>query len=234
MNVQAAILAAAIAYRCIVESTYPMPRTVAANVTADGARQRLEIPGDTIDRMGYDVLLSTNGGATYTAMNTKLKTWFGPVGALLPRDHGFAWHFIPGTRDVPVKKIVSSVTAENPHKFVGRLSFEAEMEMSVTLLVTTTDEAPFESAARLLDFSTGIQKVDAEWMPKLAVIHGFPVKIEMAITRHYEGGRPVTNLVTATVSDIHAIPAVPPLSFAVPNGYVHQAPVVSGPGVVKH
>ena len=226
----------AVAYRCTITTTYPHSHVV-AHVTADGAKQRVDFDNDAGDAIVADVLLSTDGGATYNGLNTRLKTWFGPNAAANYRDHSFL--SVDGGDG---KSIVSTFKPEGDeseagyavHKYAGHLSYQlGGMTTSFTLLVWTTDALPASAALRIKSLSTGIRNVDAEWMPKVAAAKGFPMKMQMAITRHYEGGRPITNLINFDVDDVHSIESPSPATFEVPSTYVKQPPVIGAPGTVK-
>ena len=226
----ASSLHAAVSYRVTVTQSndFMNPRMV-AHVVADGSNQRVEIETDAERAIAFDVLLSSNAGASYTALTTRLKTWFGPVrGPLLP-DHAFMARQQAKLTDAYVNK-------EYEGHYSGRLTYTArqqgaKVDVGMTLIVSTTDAIPASAAVPLI-VPPGIPEIDSVWLPKLSIIKGFPQTIDMAFTRRFEGGRPITNIVKVVVDDVKNVD-VPASLFVRPQSYVHQEPIIAAPGASR-
>jgi len=214
-----------------------------ATVLIDGAYRRIDIPRETAPFI-YDVLLSDDSGATFTALNTPLKTWFRMAPPALggspfvnPR---FAHARRKSVRDI---KVTPSDEPSEPidgyaaHKYVVRASYKmredlgapVEEQSAATILIWATDAIDPSLAVRLVDFATGVPDVDALLAPALAKISGFALKSTVSVTRMFVGGPPRVTTVTATISDVRTVPA-PPHAFERPSDYVNQPPVIGAPG----
>src|SRR5207237_1218976 len=122
-------LAAATRYSIAAEKTgfFTRPR-FEATVLADGSRRRIDVVRPEMP-FTHDVLISDDGGATFIALNTELKTWFrAEIASLLgrPRIFGGRSNQRQSVRDVSV------TTSEEPaeaiggfavHKYVVKTSF---------------------------------------------------------------------------------------------------------------
>lgn len=238
-------LMAATRYTIVQETTgnrLGTPRS-STTVLVDGAHRRIEIAQKTTPYV-CDVLLSDDGGATFIALNTELKTWFpleqtrtsGPL-------HVFASPLFGGMslRDVLVtasdepSEPIDGYAAE---KHVVKLSFTTRQKTPAgpldayageTILIWTTEAVDVALAVPLVGFTTGLPEVDAQLAPALAKISGFPLKTVVAATHAYKGGPPQTTTVTATVSDLRTVAAAPH-AFERPAGYVQQPPIIGAPG----
>jgi len=236
-------LTAATRYSIGVETTGdPLRPRVGATVLAENAQQRVEIVENPID---CHVLLSDDSGATFTALNTVLKTWWRPASILL-LGRLRIYDPLPGSRRKSVRD-VNVTTSNEPseaivglatHKYVVKMSFgthedpsgtPVEARVGATILVWTTGAVDAALALRAVDLTTGIPEVDALLNPALAKIPGFPLRTVLTATRAFAGGRPQTITVTATVSDIRTA-AAPPHAFERPADYVNQGPIIGGPG----
>lgn len=241
-------LAAATRYTIDIETTGDplLPPHLHATVLADAAHRRIDVERKETP-FTYDVLLSDDGGATWTALNTPLRTWFPlSAAALTGRAHVFnQWPLIGKNaqlefRDIQVK------TSDEPaepllgyavQKHVIRTTFGMrqgrgaallDVDFGSTAIVTTTDDIDPKLAVRAVTLITGIAPVDAKMEPAITAIKGFPLKASLSATRMFAGGRPQINTVTASVSDIRAVPA-PAHAFERPAGYVRQEPIIGAP-----
>ena len=205
-------LAAATRYTVAAENTgFFTRRQFSATVLAEGSQRRVEVVHPETP-FTYDVLLSDDGGATFTALNTELKTWFRVEPASLlgrPRIFGGRPNQPRSVRDVSV------TTAEEPseaiggfavRKYVVKTTFmEREGQgaaridalFGTTAIVWTTDAIDAAMAVRAVDLTTSLPS-------------------------------PQTFTIAATVSDIRTADA-PPHRFERPKDYVNQPPVVGAP-----
>lgn len=242
-SIAALPLAAATRYTVTIEVGARSQARQVATVLVDGAHRRIDIPRETTP-FAYDVLLSDDGGAAFTALNTQLKTWFRLGPAALAGSPLLNLRF-PHARRKSVRdiKVTPSEEPSEPidgyatHKYVVRASYKmredlgapVEEQSGATILIWTTDAIDALLAMRLVDFATGEPEVDALLAPALAKIPGFPLKSTVSMTRMFIGGPPRITTVTATVSDIRTVDA-PPQAFERPADYVNQPPIVGAPG----
>jgi hypothetical protein len=234
-------LAAATRYTLSGETTGRLRSHLQATVLAEGHRRRIDFVREETP-FPFDVLLSDDGGATFTALNTQLKTWFRGPQAMFLRAH--IYQPMPGARRKSVRDL-SVTTSDEPsepigglaaRKYVVKVSFTVRQDLGQlvdehfgsTILVWTTDAVDASLGMHAGDLTTGVPEVDALLAPALAKIPGFPLKTTQSATRHFTGGQPQTSTFTATVSDIRTVDA-PPHAFEVPADYVNQPPVIGAP-----
>lgn len=202
-----------------------------ATVLADGAHRRVDIPRQS-QPFEFDVLLSDDGGATFTALNTPLKTWFRTNATAIERRPHIFWHQLM-TR-ISVRDIRVTATDEPEHKSVIKTTFtvnepQVTVKFASTIQIWTTDAVDAALAVRPVDLTTGYPEVDAQLLPALAKVHGFPIKTVLTATRAYVGGPPQTLRYRATVSGIETV-AAPKHAFERPADFVNQPPVLGVPG----
>jgi hypothetical protein len=236
-------LAAATRYTVVAEDGVRTQSRPVATVLVDGAHQRIDVHRETTP-FAYDVLLSDDGGATFTALNTPLKTWFriGPEGlAGRPLQNlTFPQARRKSVRDIkvtPSEEPSELIDGYATHKYVVRASYETredlgapvEEQSGATILIWTTDAIDASLAVRLFDFATGVPEVDALLVPALAKIPGVPMKSTVSVTHKFVGGPLRITTVTITVSDIRTVDA-PPHAFERPKDYINQAPIIGALG----
>ena len=224
-------LSAATRYAIDIETSGDalQPRHRRAVVLADGASRRVDVEQPS-KPFTYDVLLSSDGGATFTALNTERKTWFQPNVVAIVR-HPHISTALPGTEVTDVR--VTAADERSEAKSVVKVSFTTrevvDVKHSETILVWTTTAVDPALAVRAISLITGIADVDVQLAPAITRIAGFPLKTTVSATRVYPGGRPQTIIVTATVSDIRSVDA-PPHAFERPAGFVQEEPFIGAPG----
>jgi hypothetical protein len=202
-----------------------------ATVLADGARRRVDIT-HLSPPFEFDVLLSDDGGATFTALNTPLKTWFHTKATSIERRPHFFWHQLM-TR-ISISDVRVTTTDELEHKSVIKTTFtvrepQATVKFASTIAIWTTDAVDAALAVHPIDLTTSYPEVDAQLLPALAKVRGFPIKTVLTATRQYFGGPPQTLTSTATVSGIETITA-PKHAFERPADFVYQPPILGVPG----
>jgi DNA-binding transcriptional regulator YdaS (Cro superfamily) len=82
----------------------------------------------------------------------------------------------------------------------------------------------------LRELHTGLGVVDQAVNEALSGVKGFPMRRRLAVTRRYEGGVVVSDVVTTTFDDFKIVD-LPPEALAVPSGYRYQEPIISFPGL---
>jgi hypothetical protein len=216
-------------------------------VIADGENRRLTVEQQD-EPFTHDVLLSTDGGKTVTALNTPLRTWFDF--AIFPRGTSGLKPWA-GTAIKDPTVTVSEEAGAEPiagfpvRKFVIRASFTAQedyggtkvkRENAMTTILWTTDKIDSVLAFPISVFATGVSSIDAELRQKTAaVISGFPLREVTTFSQAYEGGAPTGKITTTEVDDIRTVSSLPAAQFAKPAGYVNQPPIISGaPVVISH
>ena len=244
----ATTLQAATTYRMTITTggRYKRPPAV-QRIIVDGEKRRLAVEHPE-EPFAYDVLLSTDGGRTVTALNTILRTWFDadkspfsatqqPIGTGLPP---WVTSEIKDAKMTVAEEPADETIAGFPvRKFVIRAGYTTREDFSgtkvnrlhtMTTLLWTTDKLDRSLAFHIPEFATGVESLDADLRQKSAVISGFPLRRVTTVSRAYEGGAPVVELTTVEVDDIRTAPAPLASAFAKPAGYVNQEPVIGGFG----
>jgi hypothetical protein len=238
---------AAMAYRVTVvtKGRFKKPPLV-GEVIADGEKRRLTYK-DQPEPFSEDVLLSTDGGKTVTALNTSLRTWFA-----LTRGGTSETEFLSSIRRVQIKDTNVAVTEEPSEpiagypvrKFVIHAGYTTVEDYSgtkvkrihsLTELVWTTDKLDGSLTFPRPAYTIGARPVDDELGVKTASISGFVLRDVETISRAYEGGMPTLEMTTTEVDEIRTVPSPPASQFEKPAGYVNQPPIISGaPTVISH
>src|SRR5258706_6218123 len=206
---------------------------VVQRVIAEGDSRRLTVEQQD-EVFEYDVLLSTDGGKTVTALNTSLRTWFDGANLSASRPAR-----TPGLSEIKIKDAKNSVTEEPTdttiagfvtRKFVVRASYTSQEKYGdtkvnrvheMTTLLWTTDKLDQVLAFPIRAITMDVEPLDAELRQKQTVISGFPLRQLTTISRAYEGGAPSVEITTFEVDDIRTVPAPPAHAFAKPASYVH-------------
>jgi hypothetical protein len=214
----------------------------ALRVIAESRNRRIEMEKVKDSTITWDSLLSPDEGRSFVALNSENQTWFTfeSVAPLAPSSHLFM--HLPGDR---IKDIHWSIHEESvagepeaTRKYVGRLSYRLSYDVagstinvscSAVVLIWTTDRLEQRLWVGSVPFATGYAGVDAELAGAAAGITGFPVKTTLSVTRQYEGGPPMTQVITSLVSDIHDT-SVTGLVFQRPADYREQKPLIGAPG----
>jgi len=234
---------AATSYRVTITTKGRLKRVpIVQRVIADGDRRRLTVEQQD-EVFTFDVLLSTDGGKTVTALNTPLRTWFdeAPLQAEKPAR-------IPGLAEIKIQDAKTSVIEEPTdvtiagfvtRKFVVRASYtslekygdtKVKRLHAMTTLLWTTDKLDPSLAFPIRSITFGVEPLDAELRQKQAVISGFPLRRVTTISRAYEGGEPSVEITTYEVDDIRTVPSPAASEFVRPNGYANQEPIIGVPG----
>jgi hypothetical protein len=238
---------AATAYRVTIVRKRRLDKPpLVGQVIADGEKRRLTYK-DRPEPFTEDVLLSTDGGKTVTALNTPLRTWFA-----LTRSGPSETDVPSSIRRVQIKDTTVSVTEEPSEpiagypvrKFVIHAGFTTVEDYSgtkvkrihsLTELVWTTDKLDGSLTFPRPAYTLGTRSVDDELAVKTAAISGFVLRDVETISRAYEGGMPIVEITTTEVDDIRTVPSPPAADFEKPAGYVNQPPIISGaPTVISH
>jgi hypothetical protein len=228
-------------YRTTVTTKYRSERRVVVQrIIVDGDNRRLTVEHPE-EPFTYDVLLSTDGGRTVTALNTALHTWY-------EAPKPWASTFLPVSIPTEIKNAKATVTEEPStetiagfpvRKFVIRAGYTSREDFSgtkvnrihtMTTLLWTTDKLDRSLAFPILEITTRVESLDAELRQKSAAIPGFPLRCVTSLSHAYEGGEPSVEMRTSEVEEIRTVAPPPATLFVRPAGYVHQEPVIGAPG----
>ncbi len=237
-----AALHAATTYRVTITTSgrFHSPPAV-RRIIADGPNRRLTVEKQE-EPFTFDVLLSTDGGRTVTALNTGLRTWYEFV-PLPATDTGEPPWIPTEVRDtkLTLAEEASAETIEGfpMRKFVIHASYTSREDHGgtkvnrvhvMTALLWTTDKLDRSFAFPLPEVLIGVRSIDAALREKTASIPGFPLRQVTTISRSYEGGAPAIELTTIDAGDVHTMASPAASAFVKPAGYVHQEPVIGAPG----
>jgi hypothetical protein len=236
----AAAMHAATTYRMAItrKDRFKIPTSI-ERVIVDGEKRRLPVENAEAPFVS-DVLLTVDGGRTVTALNTPLKTWFNNAGerAKLLRPTGLAPNVKSEIKDAKI-----SITEEPAdetidglpvRKFVIRAGYTTVEDFSgtkvkrihgITTLLWATDKLDRSLAFEMPPLDTGVESLDAELHAKTESIIGFPLRRLTTVSRAYEGGETVVEILKMDVDDIRTVPSPPPEMFVKPAGYANQPPV---------
>jgi hypothetical protein len=239
--ISSAELRAATSYRVTTTTRDRLTRIPVVNrVIADGENRRLTVEQQD-EPFTYDVLISTDGGKTITALNTPLRTWFdrailtGSVSSPLRTRKGTA--IKQSSVTVREESGAEPIAGYPVRTFVIRASFTSEddyggtkvkRENAMTTMLWTTDKIDGALAFPTAVFATGVGPVDAELRQKAALVSGFPLREVKTFSQAYEGGAPSVVTITTEVDDIRTVSPLPATAFVKPAGYVNQPPLMSG------
>lgn len=236
---------AATTYRMTITRTDRFKRPPAVQrIIIDGEKRLLTVEHPE-EPFTCDVLLSTDGGRSVTALNTSLRTWFdadkSPASATQFPGTGLPPWVTPEIKDAKI-----SVTEEPAHetiagfpvrKFVIRAGYITREDFggtklnrvhTMTMLLWTTDKLDRSLAFHIPAFATGADPLDADPRLKSAVTSGFPLRCVTTVSRAYEGGEPVVEMTKVEVDDIRTVASPPASAFVKPSGYANQEPVIGG------
>jgi hypothetical protein len=232
-------LANATSYRITITPAKGAP--VVAHVVAAGANKRVAVERAADQPYTFDVLLLD--GSTVTALNTSLKTWYAAEAQLMdgPRLYKPLMGMKAEVRDIKValdeEPDDELLSGHKVRKFVARINYVLRGKISgervdascgATILIWTTSEIDEALSMPALTLTTGISEVDALLAPKLATVHGFPLKTILSATRVFAGGVPQTEMLAATADEFSATAADAAL-FQRPADYVNQKPLIGAP-----
>lgn len=242
--VPASAAVAGTSYRFSVTTEgHSLESDVSGRVVVDGAKLRIELDPSDGPRP-FDLLVSEDGGATATALNSELRTFYrAEPGSFMVVQGHFPLRFgEPSLHDLKVEVLEegsAEVIAGHPtRKATVTLSFQERMRHhGETLRMDVRVVAESWRADLELPLPTRLLPVLGTSQPKVGeLLHatqaehsGVPLKQRLSATRTFVGETPATEVKTLVISDIR--PASPtPQDFAVPQGWTHQEPVISKPG----
>lgn len=239
---------AATQFRYVVESTGdPLRPRQVGTIRVDGVSWRI----DSEESLMANASFSTDGGKTVTALNEKLSTYYRPKIADPSKVMSTGHYTVPFADEntKPVVRVKKVSLQEEPsderiagfqtRKYVLKFAHDVKVRIDgeavrvifdSTVLLWTTDEV--DLAVRPVDLSdvrTGLSEVDQQLGAALSGMKGFPLKRSLSVSRRYEGGAVMVDLVTSTFDDFKTV-VLPPEALAVPSGYRYQEPVIGFPG----
>ncbi len=243
---------AATQFKYVVESTGdPLIPRHAGTIRIEGGSYRIDHEGG--DKLGSTASFSTDGGKTVTALNENLSTYYRPKArpaeATITSSGHYSAPFIEKNTKpvVSVKNVIleeessdERIAGHATRKYVLRFTHDLRVKLGgekirvifgSTVLLWTTEEVDLpDIPMNLREILTGFSTVDQAVNAALSGVKGFPLKRRLAVTRQYEGGRVMVDVITTTFDDFKTV-ALPPEALAVPAGYHYQEPVIVAPGV---
>jgi hypothetical protein len=241
-------IGAATQFKYVIESTGGRltPRR-AGTIRVDGAAYRVDHGGENLEATAT---FSTDGGKTVTALNEPLSTYYRPKASAetLSSENYSAPSREEQTK--PVASVKDVILEEEPteerivghatRKYILRFTHDVKLKLggfkvrvifSSTVLLWTTEEIDLSvDPMDLRELHTGLGVVDQAVNEALSGVKGFPMRRRLAVTRRYEGGVVVSDVVTTTFDDFKIVD-LPPEALAVPSGYRYQEPIISFPGL---
>jgi hypothetical protein len=235
----AATVHAATTYRLTItrKDRFKIPPSI-ERVIVDAEKRRLTVENAEAP-FTHDVLLSSDGGRTVTALNRPLKTWFDTTEmAKQKRPTGLGPQVKSETKDAKI-----SITEEPAdetidglpvRKFVIRAGYTTVEDFSgtkvkrihgITTLLWATDKLDRSLAFQMPPLETGVESLDAELHAKTESIIGFPLRRLTTVSSAYDGGETVVEILKMDIDDIRTVPSPPPEMFVKPAGYTNQPPV---------
>jgi hypothetical protein len=234
-------LQAATTYRVTItrKDGFKQPPLV-GHVIADGENRRLTYENRP-EPFTEDVMLSTDGGETVTALNTSMRTWFvtqpheatetglPPLIRAETRNPKITMTEEPSPEiaGYPVRKFVIHASYTTRENYSGT---KVDRVHTMTTLIWTTDKLDRSLAFPLPEVTIGARSLDAELRQKTALIPGFPLREVTTISRAYAGGEPLVTMMTTEIDDIRTVPLPPASRFTKPAEYINQEPIIGVPG----
>ena len=228
---------AAMTYRTVVTTRNRFKSSpVVQRITADGNQRRLTVEHPE-EPFSYDVLLSGDGGASVTALNSQLHTWYTlakPSVRLSPSIH---IEIVGRTTELREESGAEPIGAFPVRKFVVQASYTSLEDYggtkvnrvhTLTAMIWTTDKLARALAFPPLTITMGEDSIDADLRQKTATLPGFPIRVITTVARAYDGGQPTVEMKSEEVDEVATIPAPPASLFVRPANYINQEPIIGG------
>jgi hypothetical protein len=207
--------------------------------SVEGEKMRIDVSdGDDIVLRDGNVMISSDGGRTFTVLDQKKKTYFtldfeqlmSSLGAVMNSMGGmikmsFDNHKVKALPPVAGEPVEGLPTT----KYVVESSYDLAIEVFGRKSVSTinsrsetwsTDKIPagYATFVQLKGVRTGMDELDKFIEKETREIKGFPLKQVTTTTTQKQGGKPETSKTTVTVTGVKET-SVPDSAFAVPQGY---------------
>lgn len=214
---------------------------VVQRVTADGDQRRL-VTENPEEPFAYDVLLSDDGGASVTALNSHLHTWYvmkSPSTTSTSSSPFVQTEITDRTTEVMEESGSEPIGGYPVRKFVIRASYTSRESYGGTIvkrshtltgMIWSTDRLSRQLAFPPTTITMGERSMDAAIREKIATIPGFPLRVTTTVARAYDGGEPIVEMRSEEVDQVATIPAPTKSLFVRPASYVNQEPLIGGPG----
>jgi hypothetical protein len=238
---------AATQFRYVIESTGDALKPKRSGIVrVEGVCYRIDRDTDLMANASF----STDGGKTVIALNDSLSTYYrsnvDPSKAMSSGHYAVPFHDKNSKPKISVKNVSleeepseQQIAGFPTRKYVLKFAHDVKMRTGghpvrvmfhSTVLLWTTDEIDLAVVPMdLRDVRTALAAVDQEIAAALSGVKGFPLKRSLSVSRQYEGGAVMTDLVTTTFDDFKTV-ALPADALAVPPGYRYQEPMIGVPG----
>jgi hypothetical protein len=235
-------IGAATQFKFVSESTGdPLHPRSAGTIRVDGMSYRVD--GDEADLIA-SASFSTDGGKTVTLLNQQLSTyyqWSKVPSSGAPTSGLYDVLFLEMTPVVSLKDVLlqeeptDELIAGYPtRKYVLKFAHDVRMTLQgeklrvifqSTAEIWTTEKIELSVVPiDLRKILTGQSAVDQAVREALSGVKGFPLKRRLAVTRRYEGGAVMVDLLTTTFDEFKTVD-LPREALTVPAGYRYQEPV---------
>ncbi len=207
-------------------------------VAVEGAKVRIEIAdGDDVILNDGSVMISSDGGKSFSVLDPKKKTYFtldlnqllSSIGSVMNSMGGmfkmsFQNHNVKSLPPVAGESIEGYPTT----KYVIESSYDLAVEVfgrkSVTSISSHAETwsteklgADLATFVQMKSFSTGMEELDKFIAKETRAVKGFPLK-QVTTSTQKQGSKTETTKTTMTVTSIKET-SVPDASFAIPAGY---------------
>jgi hypothetical protein len=211
---------------------------LSGKAAVDGGRMRIEIgDGDDVILQDGNVMISTDGGKTFSVLDQKKKTYFvleleqllSSVGAVMNSMGGmfkmsFDNHSVKAAAPAAGETIEGYPTTRYVVDSTYDLSIEVFGRKNVTNVSShsetwTTEKlsADLATFVQMKGFKTGMPELDKFVEKETRAVTGFPLKQVTTMTQK-QGSKSETTKTTVTVTAIRET-SVPDSSFAIPSGF---------------
>ena len=233
---------AATSYRLdIHRDGWPQASSTSVKVTVDGSNVRADFERPPNSVVTHDTALSRDGGKTFLAVNSELRTWFRMDAS------PFVLHLraLPVMTGKPVVRNVewstsrSQVETPGGPTYAGQLSYVVEerfedvrvrIKRTAVVRIWSTPALDARLWPARVPLMTGIPEIDTRIASSVELLGEFPERIVLVATTKYEGGSPSTETFSVTIAEMQSLEDVAPGFFELPRGYVEQKPIIAAPG----
>ena len=238
---------AATQFQVVTESTGdPLNPKSTVTIRVEGTSYRID--GDP-EGLLSSASFSTDGGKSVTVLNQKLSTYWVTVPDSKWRStelYDAPFMEMDKKSKVSVKDVVLTeeptderIAGYETKKYVLTFAHDVRYTMqgeklrvlfSSTVLLWMTEAIDLAVVPKdPREIRTGHDAVDLAVKEALSGVKGFPLKRRMSVTRRFEGGQVMVDVITTTFDDFKTV-ALPPEALAVPAGYRYEEPVMLFPG----
>lgn len=218
---------AGVVYRYTTKFTgHPLFEKASGRVWVSGDQYRAELDPDPSNPRAADVVIAGEGKTRY--LNLGNSTWYfekpqvNPYVSVVGKPK--VTQQIEGTETIDGRTATKHVLRGEWVVMQDLGGTKLRQNLGLTILLWTTAELPAVPMERSF-LGAGYEPPPDALTKAFAAIQGMPLRLVIAATRMYEGGRPTTITTTTTFHDIQTVD-VPASMFEIPKDFREQEPVV--------